>query len=406
MTLKRRSRMLVPCLLAALGFLACYDDTGREVLSCRTWATEPEYEFGDYSLSSIVVLVADPDRGRLLLADATSAQVSAWTPDGLRLFEVGRRGEGPGDFDIPSRIHVAAEGSFYVRDGTGRRFTWFDANGGLVGTVSGPPGELVSWQGFSIRPEALLADGSFLANPNVAASIQEGLRGHELMSELPVLLVERPADRAWTPPEVVLWRTVTNETMAVQYQLGAFFAAQPFGDGDLVRVDAGAETIVTVRRNRGGGVIEVAETSAGGDVLWQRRLRLPARRIERQEVDLWVERFTDRLVSQGLSLIEARQLVTSAIFVPEQVPGVSRMVLVPTGSIWLMRWPTPDATDTLAVWYRIPRNETGPVACVVLPRWLRAMDVTDTHVWGVRTDELGVPHVVGRRLVEMPAGRE
>lgn len=31
--------------------------------------------------------------------------------------------------------------------------------------------------------------------------------------------------------------------------------------------------------------------------------------------------------------------------------------------------------------------------------WLNVMDATETHVWGVWTDSLDVPHVVGRRLV-------
>ena len=37
-----------------------------------------------------------------------------------------------------------------------------------------------------------------------------------------------------------------------------------------------------------------------------------------------------------------------------------------------------------------------------MPEWLEIEDATDTHVWGVRRDEMDLPRVTGRRLV--PAG--
>ena len=36
---------------------------------------------------------------------------------------------------------------------------------------------------------------------------------------------------------------------------------------------------------------------------------------------------------------------------------------------------------------------------VLLPVGFRAMDATDTHVWGVWEDELDINYVVGRRLM-------
>ena len=42
---------------------------------------------------------------------------------------------------------------------------------------------------------------------------------------------------------------------------------------------------------------------------------------------------------------------------------------------------------------------TGRPRRVLLPESISLHDATDTHVWGIRKDPLGVPHVVGRRLV-------
>ena len=71
--------------------------------------------------------------------------------------------------------------------------------------------------------------------------------------------------------------------------------------------------------------------------------------------------------------------------------------LMPNGEIWFRpaRHPTP------GVWYAVRRGETeGPIRRITLPEsFYPLLDVTDTHVWGERVDELGVEYVVGRRLI-------
>ncbi len=55
--------------------------------------------------------------------------------------------------------------------------------------------------------------------------------------------------------------------------------------------------------------------------------------------------------------------------------------------------------DTLVAWYAVRRGTDAPARRVLLPRSFDVRDASDTHVWGVRKDELGVDHVLGRRLV-------
>ncbi len=59
-----------------------------------------------------------------------------------------------------------------------------------------------------------------------------------------------------------------------------------------------------------------------------------------------------------------------------------------------------EMSDTLRVYQAVRRgNVDDDPRRILLPESLWFQDATDTHVWGIWTDPLGVPHVVGRRLV-------
>ena len=52
------------------------------------------------------------------------------------------------------------------------------------------------------------------------------------------------------------------------------------------------------------------------------------------------------------------------------------------------------------VWYAARRGDAeGPIRRIVLPEDFKPRYVDDTHIWGDRSDELGVTYVAGRRLV-------
>ena len=76
---------------------------------------------------------------------------------------------------------------------------------------------------------------------------------------------------------------------------------------------------------------------------------------------------------------------------------MSDLVLASSGAIWLG---THERSDTLAACYVMERGRRAPPPRrVLLPGWFQLMDATETHVWGVRKDELDINYVVGRRLV-------
>ncbi len=87
--------------------------SGMEVVS--TFQSIPE-DGGDY-LSAPASFIFAPD-GRLYLVDSNTSRVHIWNPDGTFLSSFGRKGEGPGEFNIPMVIDIGA-GSLWVLDGRG-----------------------------------------------------------------------------------------------------------------------------------------------------------------------------------------------------------------------------------------------------------------------------------------------
>ena len=92
-----------------------------------------------------------------------------------------------------------------------------------------------------------------------------------------------------------------------------------------------------------------------------------------------------------------RAAVREALYIPDPLPGARDVMRTASGEVWFTG---SEREDTLGVWYAVRRdNDQAGVRRILLPPGFRAMDATDTHVWGFRRDDLGVQTVVGLRLV-------
>ena len=113
---------------------------------CFSGQEEPQYDislteqsrFGDTDeifISTISGIAVD-EGGNLFLADQSEATVHAYNPDGEYRFSIGRRGEGPGEFNAAyqPRIH---DGELYVLDINQQRVSIFDPmNGSFLRALS------------------------------------------------------------------------------------------------------------------------------------------------------------------------------------------------------------------------------------------------------------------------------
>ena len=324
-----RCRCWAGWIAAAAATAACGDPPPVPAGPEGDWLSEPEYRFGDAwegpaAFGLIPYLRVTADGRRVFVLEPNESRVSVWTPDGLLLLDLGRSGEGPGDFAFPYRIHLD-DSWFYVRDQV--RFTYFSYGGRMLGTVPNPP-TLVRYQGFRIRAEALLADGSFLGIADIPASVRMGIWGDEPIHKLPVLRVNESED-GWSAAPVFLHNS-RNGTLGIPRDDGDGyrFSAQPYGDADLTVFDPGAGTILVARRageDLDPGEAEVLEVSAGGDTLWRRRLAFQPIRLSQAVLEARIAELEESLPT-GFS----REAIAKALYAPEHLPAFSDWPLSPT----------------------------------------------------------------------------
>ncbi len=177
--------------------------------------------------------------------------------------------------------------------------------------------------------------------------------------------------------------------------------SQSFGDSDLTWFDPRAENVVVLRRNLGGGTVEVVEMDVGGDTLWHRRVSPSPVTLDPATLDRYIDQVAGQYAAFGggeeqSAMVEAlRESIEQAIHVPDPLPGATRLFGSGWGEIWFQGY---QRQDSLAVWHAIRRDGSGGRR-VLLPTGFRAMDATDSHVWGFRRDGMGLEYVMGRRLV-------
>ena len=373
-----------------------------------TWTTEVQYRFGDAFEGDAVFhyirsVRVDREGQRVFTVETALSRVSAWTPDGKRLFEVGQPGEGPGDFAWADYVFLDDSG-FVVRDRDRNRLSYFSGDG-VLQTTADFPGN-VSYQGFRIEVVSRFPDGSFLGKPSIALSVLVGARGDDPIHNVPLLRAFESGD-GWSLG--ALWRlNMRNENLWFKlsdHRQRHMFAIQPFSDADRYKPDPVAGTVILARNageNLGAGEAELLELTSAGDTVWQRQLRFDPIRVAGPILDEPFERYLNRLreIEPGILDRSPRVMVNEGLYVPDHLPAVRSLFLTSfSGHVWLE---SHERVDTMSVWYSVRRgdNETPPRR-VLLPESFRARDATDTHVWGVWSDELGVNHVEGRRLVEL-----
>jgi len=114
----------------------------------------------DMKWSRPVGLALDPARKRLYIVDAGGVdsddhRVRALDLEsGKLLFEIGKRGDGPGELNLPRDAVVGADGLLYVVDGGNFRVQVFDSEGKFVRTF----GAVGRQSGQFSRPKEIAAD--------------------------------------------------------------------------------------------------------------------------------------------------------------------------------------------------------------------------------------------------------
>lgn len=159
----RRVHLLAAGTAIAVGLLAV---PRVAVAQVATWLveTEPSLELGRGAGGvadefGLVVAAARTSDGGIAVLDALQVAVKLFDARGRHLRDIGRRGDGPGEFRDPIALMVR-EDSLVVLDRVGRR-TWLDTSGAVLATDRLSIGPLCD-EDFNASYGGLLPDASLM----------------------------------------------------------------------------------------------------------------------------------------------------------------------------------------------------------------------------------------------------
>ncbi len=383
--------------LAPWLLVACADDGGVTVTTVEDWHTEAEYEIGDQGqgdalFGTYLDLLPAPDGSRVYVLDSQASEVTIWTPDGELIKRLGRAGGGPGEFQMPSRLAFVPQG-FYVKDM--RRTTTFTLDGELVGTDAYPQG--VEFHGFRVQIWDIFNDGSFAAMPLPA--FLAGSSTSDPTEELPMLRIVAD-EGAWRADELArLSLQNWQASIEVEERERPIPLRQPWVAPDNFEVDHLNGSVVVKRAlTTSPGLLEFIEISVAGDTLWARRIQLPPIPLTQGQIEAEVEEEA-AMVAGLIGVANASPMLKSRIraawHIPEYWPVAREIRLMSNGEIW---FESPGSQTP--VWYAVAKGAPdGPIKRITVPESFQPLDVTTTHIWGVRRDELDVGYVTGLRLL-------
>jgi len=129
---------------------------------------KPVGEFGKDVLKRPTGLARDPQRGRIYVADTHAHDIKVFTDDGKLLEVIGRRGEGPGEFNSPTYLAFAFD-KLYVTDTLNSRIQIFDFKGKMINKF----GQRGLYVGNLVRPKGVAVDSE--SNIYVVESLYDKL---------------------------------------------------------------------------------------------------------------------------------------------------------------------------------------------------------------------------------------
>lgn len=309
--------------------------------------------------------VATGPDGHAWVVDRESFTVREFGADGGELHSLGRKGQGPGEFQIPLGLVVPSGGGIWVLDIAKRAFVTFDAEG--------VPGPEVSFR------EAGTVVAAATVGDDLALQVQR--RSGNPVSPLEELMIVSGADTT------VLFSFPLNRTPARFESCGVAVAMPQLFSKRLGWSTDGTDIIAT---REDGYIID----RFSGDSLVSRISRdMP--------VQLTTPEMAARELGEGMTLGVGDRTckippdeVVEKLGMNGELPVVDNVAVAPDGWLWVKRRTFPDEpnlVDILAPDGRYQGTLTGvelPVAFFADGSWLT-----------IETDSLDVQHVVARSFL-------
>jgi hypothetical protein len=302
--------------------------------------------------------VAPAGDGRIYVADADAGHVKVLSPDGTLLDSLGRKGEGPGEFQRLTQLAVARDDSLYVIDSQRRRVSVFAPSGQLARDLSVDPGQMGFPRGLMV-PEK--RSGLVLQHATFALS-GEAERGTYVIRRL------RP-DGSVADTLVTKRRSPSHQAQREDVKLLIPIPFMP-----SLHAALGPNNRVHVAR---GDSLAVVSYALDGEP--RREVSTPFEPVPVTDED------KDRVLK---NYSDERPMPQDKI--PEMKPAFTDFLVDDEGRYWFGR-PTvnPDSTDWWVAW-----PDEQRVVTTTLPSEVQLHEIVNGRAYGQTTTDTGAPALV------------
>jgi hypothetical protein len=341
----------------------------------------------DLSLVRFVDVFAD---GTIVVGQPQDSRVLFYSPTGRRLATFGRRGEGPGEFNLVAWRRGFVADTFWVVDGVGRtRVTMVDRTGKLVRSVMPPtplPPEAGTVTGIGGGPDfaysysnsGWLIERTFRPGLRIPASWKGQLDDREHGF---VLVPHREATTRLVsaiPGYAQQCGREYVERLNCQY----ISTVAGLDGGPLIHVEP-------IHEGPQAGSLNVTSIRLSGDTVFSRRISLSPHPIPRTVLD--------SIRASGIALARSPRAAAQwrSAKLRTIYPPIGHGVLVGRdGTIWIGLRKTAAGNP----WLILNPDGTEFGRLTVAPNvWITAGN--RTHFWGTESDEDGIESIVRYRLV-------
>jgi hypothetical protein len=350
--------------------------------------------------------IADATRlsdGRIVVLEARSFELRAFSRSGIHAWTSGGRGEGPGEFRwYPRALQRLHGDSIQVEDGLNR--VRFSPDGELVEHAMVDWGRVGRLGRFatecSLRLPHFLNDGLVLGSRNCTNDARERVE-RSGVHRLSTTLVRLP----WSLDAADTIGTFLHRTFWV-HSVGGMPASAPVPLGPRGLLAAGGNPSRLAYATTESYQIDVYELSEPRHAL---RIERPGHRrppTARELAEGWEE--WDRVVAlrrlgvrfgSDASIARALDQAKGAVPLPDSISVVEQLFVDDVNSIWVAhRIESNAGVRTWAVF----REDGILLAEVDLPADLQIHEIGQDHILGVTTDEVGVPTV---KLLQLERSR-
>lgn len=358
------------------------------VSHASSWGTDGAYldtlpalqigseEPGPYQFSFVAAGVLLPD-GNIAVTELGTNEVRLFSPDGGHLRTLGRRGRGPGEFQLLSGLFAPLGDSLVTHDQVLRQATLLPMTGGTARVIGNPlPGNLFAFGAMSEGQLLLYNPGSGY-RPGVAAGLQ------------------------WDTTDVVLVELATGTGRVIARKPSRQQFVEP--DGNTRPLAPAHGTIQAASRDgfywATSDRYEIQHFTVAGQL--DRIIRRPVtpRPVTPVMIEEWIAANLD-LVRQreGEAAVEPYRSRLTGGTHGDQVPLFEQALVDQDQRLWVgeAAWPRLDGTP---LHWSVFSPDGRWLSDVTMPPGFRPLDVRDDRMLGVWSDANGVPHVQLRHLI-------